>query len=91
MLEFQVGIKIRENASEKGMGARAREVRKYKELGYEEWCKQTEYGMRWPSSEVIFKGVKGIFGEFVTSHKKKNMYKEAKLKFWAYQQLKNIV
>ena len=88
--DIEPGIKIRENASEDGLGPRPREVRKYKELGYEEWFKQKEYGLRWPSSEVIFSGVKTIFGEFVRSHKKRNMYKEAKLKFWAYQELKNI-
>ena len=88
---IEAGIKIRENASDEGLGPRPREVRKYKELGYEKWFKEKEYGLRWPSSEVIFSGVKTIFGEFVRSHKKRNMYKEAKLKFWAYQQLKNIV
>lgn len=86
---IEAGIKIRENASEDGLGPRPREVRKYKELGYEEWLKEKEYGLRWPSSEVIFSGVKTIFGEFVRSHKKRNMYKETKLKFWAYQELKN--
>ena len=88
---IEAGIKIRENACGEGLGPRPREVRKYKELGYEEWFKEKEYGLRWPSSEVIFSGVKTIFGEFVRSHKKKNIYKEAKLKFWAYQELKNLV
>lgn len=88
--DIEAGIKIRENACEKGFGPRPREVREYKELGYEEWFKRKEYGLRWPSSEVIFSGVKTIFGEFVRSHKKRNMYREAKLKFWAYQELKNI-
>jgi hypothetical protein len=88
---IEAGIKIRENACEDGLGPRPREVRKYKKLGYEAWFKEKDYGMRWPSSEVIFSGVKTIFGEFVRSHKKKNMYKEAKLKFWAYQELKNLV
>ena len=89
--DIEAGIKIRENANEDGLGPRPREVRKYKDLGYEEWFKEKEYGLRWPSSEVIFSGVKTIFGEFVRSHKKRNMYKEAKLKFWAYQELKNLV
>lgn len=87
---IEAGIKVRENACEEGLGSRPREVRKYKELGYEEWFKEKEYGLRWPSSEVIFSGVKTIFGEFVRSHKKRCMYKEAKLKFWAYQELKNV-
>jgi hypothetical protein len=89
-LGIEPGIKIRENASPEGLGPRPREVQSYQELGYEEWRKKKEYGMRWPSSEVIFGSVKTIFGEFVRSHKKKNMYKEAKLKFWAYQELKNL-
>lgn len=87
---IEPGIKIRENANEKGLGLRPREVRKYKKLGYEKWFKQKEYGLRWPSSEVIFSGVKTIFGEFVRSHKKRNMYIEAKRKFWAYQQIKEV-
>ena len=87
---IEAGIKIRSNASEKGYGARPREVKKYKEQDYEDWFREKDYGMRWPSSECIFSGEKRIFGESVTSHKKRNMYKEAKLKFWAYQQLKNL-
>src|SRR3989338_4392782 len=51
---IEVGIKIRENACDGGLGPRPREVRKYKDLGYEEWFKEKEYGLRWPSSEVIF-------------------------------------
>ena len=89
--EIEVGIKIRENACPNGLGARSREVRKYKELGYEEWFKEKEYGMRWPCTERIFSGVKGIFGEFVRSHKKRCMYQEVKLKFWAHQQLTSVV
>ena len=62
----------------------------YKELGYEEWAKEKEYGLRWPSSEGIFSSVKRIFGEFVRSHKKRNMYRETILKFWSYQQIKDV-
>lgn len=89
-LGIESGIKIRENASDDGLGARPREVRLYKNLGYKDWSKQKDYGMRWPSTEGIFSGVKGIFGESVKSHKIKNMYHEAKLKFWSYQKLKDI-
>jgi len=87
---IEPGIKIRENACDDGLGSRPREAKKFKELGYEKWFKEKEYGLRWPSSEGIFSGVKTIFGEFVRSHKKRSMYKEAKLKVWAYQKLKNI-
>ncbi len=89
-LKIEPGIKIRENASNKGLGPRPREVRLYQKLGYKEWAKQKEYGMRWPASEGIFSAVKRIFDENVRSHKTRNMYHEARLKFWAYQQLKDI-
>jgi hypothetical protein len=88
--DIEPGIKIRENAIPGGLGPRPREVELYQKLGYEDWFKKKDYGMRWPASEVIFGSVKTMFGEFVRSHKKKNMYKEAKLKFWAYQELKNL-
>ncbi|MEK6876374.1 MAG: transposase, partial [Nanoarchaeota archaeon] len=89
-LGIEAGIKIRENANDEGLGARPREVRLYKNLGYKEWAKEKDYGMRWPSTEGIFSGVKGIFGESVKSHKTRNMYHETKLKFWSYQKLKDI-
>ena len=89
-LGIEPAIKIRENANSNGFGARPREVQLYKELGYEEWAKEKEYGLRWPSSEGIFSSVKRIFGEFVRSHKKRNMYRETILKFWSYQQIKDV-
>lgn len=89
-LNIETGIKIRKNASPKGLHKRAREIRSYQELGYEEWASQKQYGMRWPASEGIFSAVKRMFGESVTSHRKRNMYHEAKLKFWAYQHLKEF-
>jgi len=89
-LGIEAGIKIRENANDSGLGARPREVRLYKNIGYKIWAKEKDYGMRWPSTEGIFSGVKGIFGESVKSHKIRNMYHEAKLKFWSYQKLKDI-
>ena len=89
-MNIETGIKIRENANDEGMGRRPDEVRLYKEVGFKEWAKIKEYGLRWPSSEGIFSAVKRIFDECVRSHKKRNMHHEAKLKFWAYQKLKNI-
>ena len=89
-LKIEPGVKIRKNASDKGLGSRPREVRRYQKLGYEKWAQQKEYGMRWPASEGIFSAVKRIFDENVRSHKTRNMYHEARLKFWAYQQLKDI-
>ena len=90
ILNINTGIKIRKNASPKGFNRRAKEVREYQKHGYEEWTKKKQYGMRWPATEGIFSAVKRIFGECVTSHKKRNMYHEAKLKFWAYQRLREV-
>lgn len=85
-------IKIRENASTRAKGcmARKKEVIKYKEKGYQKWSKENNYGMRWPASEGIFSASKRMFGEYVRSHKTRNMYHEAKLKFWAYQRVKDL-
>ena len=88
-LEIETGIKIRENASDEGLGARPNEVRLYKEIGYKEWAKEKGYGERWLATEGIFSAVKRIMGECVNAHKKRNAYRESRLKFWAYQQLKD--
>jgi len=86
-LKIKTGIKIRKNASPKGLSRRAREVKEYQDQGYKNWAKGKQYGKRWPASEGIFSAVKRMFGESVMSHKKRYMYHEAKLKFWAYRQL----
>lgn len=85
-------IKIRENASTKSRGclARKKEVIDYKKLGYEKWAKKKEYGKRWVATEGIFSAEKRIFGETVRSHKTRNIYHEAKLKFWSYQKIKDV-
>lgn len=83
-------IKIREDASEAGLSPRAKEVRHYKKLGYKNWAKKKGYGLRWPYAEGIFSAVKRIFGEYVKARKKRNMYKETKRKYWAYNKLLNI-
>lgn len=89
-LGIEPAIKIRENASDERLSPRAREVRFYQAKGYKRWAKEKDYGKRWVCTEGIFSSVKRIFGECTKSHKIRNSYKEAKLKFWAYQQLKNI-
>ena len=48
------------------------------------WIKEKCYGQRWSSTERIFPGTKTIFGECLTATKKRNMYKQAKRKHWAY-------
>jgi len=85
-------IKIRKDASTRARGSliRKKQVVTYKKLGYEEWAKLNKYGLRWVSTEGIFSAVKRIFGETLNNHKPKNLYKEAKLKFWAYQTLKDL-
>ncbi len=88
-LKIKASIKIRKNASPKGLGNRAREVKEYQKHGYKKWANEKQYGMRWPATEGIFSAVKRIFGESVMSHKKRYMYHEAKLKFWAYQRLRD--
>ncbi len=60
-LQIEPGITIRENASNKGLGYRHKEVRLYQKLGYKPWTKQKEYGMRWPACEGIFSAVKRIY------------------------------
>ena len=89
-LDIEPVIKIRKNASGKSDGSflRKKHVKKFKKLGYKKWAKKTGYGMRWPCTEGIFSSVKRIFGEYVRSTNKENMYHEAKLKFWAYNQVK---
>ena len=87
--EIPTAIKIRKNASTKALGSprRKEEVIIYKSMPHEEWVREKGYGERWPLSEGIFSADKRIFGETVSATKKKNMYHEVKLKFWAYNQL----
>ena len=59
-------------------------------MPHEEWVREKGYGDRWPITEGIFSGCKRIFGEDVSATKKKNMYHEVKVKFWAYNQLINL-
>src|SRR3989338_7472464 len=86
---LETGEKIRENADESGLGRRPDEVRLYKNMGYKGWAKVKAYGKRWLATEGIFSASKRIMGECVNAHKKRNMYREARLKFWAYQQVKD--
>lgn len=82
-------IKIRANASEKARGSslRREKVKEYKELGHDKWVEKNQYGTRWLCTEGIFSAVKRIFRECVSATKKRNMYHETKLKFWAYNLL----
>lgn len=88
---IEPGIKIRKNASTKARGSpcRAKHVREYKKLGYDKWKEKYGYGYRW-SSESAFSSVKRITGEHVTSHTRRNMFREVALKFVFYNLLLNI-
>jgi len=90
--KLETGIKIRKNANTKALNSprRKKEVTEYKKLGHKKWVKKKGYGYRWPASEGIFSANKRIFGEHVRATKKRNMYQEVRLKFWAYNQLKEI-
>lgn len=86
--KIEHAIKPRSNASTKARGSisRAREVRKFKEIGYKEWAKEKDYGMRW-STEGKFSCVKRKFGEYVRSTEKLNMIEEARRKFILYERM----
>lgn len=90
--DIPTAIKIRKNANTKSLGSprRREEAIIYKSMPHEEWVREKNYGMRWPASEGIFSANKRIFGEVVRATKKKNMYHEVRLKFWAYNKLKEI-
>ncbi|MFW6026683.1 MAG: IS5 family transposase [Candidatus Woesearchaeota archaeon] len=92
-LDIKPVIKIRKDASTRARGSliRKKQVVTFKKLGYKEWARINKYGLRWVSTEGIFSAVKRIFGETLSGNKPKYLYKEAKLKFWAYQKLRDLV
>jgi len=85
------GIKIRKNASTLSRGSPYRKkcVREIKEMGYEEWKKQYDYGKRW-AVEGVFSSVKRIFGETVKAHSQSSAINEVMRKFVIYNMLLNI-
>lgn len=89
--QIPTAIKLRDNCSVKTKSSRRkREVRIYKSMPYEEWSREKNYGQRWPLTEGIYSGCKRITGEYVSATKKRNMYHEVKVKFWAYNLLQEI-
>lgn len=84
-------VKIRKNANPKGFGARPRAVREYQSMEHAEWVKKYGYGLRWPATEGIFGAVKRGFGETLRSHTKKGLEREARLKFWTYQRVRDHI
>jgi hypothetical protein len=91
-LGLPVAIKIREGASTKAKNSpkRKEEVIIYQSMPHEEWVREKGYGMRWPASEGIFSAKKRVQGEVVRAVKKRNMYKEIRLRYWAYNNLAKI-
>ena len=89
--QIPTAIKLRDNCSVRTKSPRRKqEVRIYKSMPYEEWSREKDYGQRWPLTEGIFSGCKRIMGEYVSATKKRNMYHEVKVKFWAYNTLQGI-
>ena len=84
-------IKLRDNCSVRTKSPRRKkEVKIYKSMPYEERSREKNYGQRWPITEGIFSGCKRIMGEYVSATKKRNMYHEVKVKFWAYNLFQEI-
>ncbi len=71
-----------------GNTLRDKEILTMKKLGYKRWAKERHYGDRWPGTEGIFSAVKRKFGECVRAHVVENALKEAKMKFWVYEAMK---
>ena len=89
--DIPTAIKLRDNCSVRTKSPRRKhEVRIYKSMPYEEWSREKDYGQRWPLTEGIFSGCKRVMGEYVSATKKRNMYHEVKVKFWAYNLLQEI-
>jgi len=83
------GIKIRKNASRKGLSERGFAVRELQKLGYERWKKKHQYGKRW-AVEGVFSAVKRCFGETVRATSVEGMMLEVRRKFLLYNMLLNL-
>jgi len=83
------GIKIRKNASRRGLSERSFAVREFQKLGYEEWKKKHQYGKRW-AVEGVFSAVKRCFGETVRATSIEGMMLEVRRKFILYNMLLNL-
>ncbi len=88
---IESAVKIRKNASTehcRGSKRRRSEIRKERKLGYEQWARETRYGMRWVATEGIFSAVKRKFGERSVSKNRDSMIAEGIQRFWLYDLLK---
>jgi len=89
--DIDAGIRIRKDASTRAKGSpyRAKCVREFKRVGYENWRVSRGYGKRW-IAEAIFSSEKRIFGEYVKAKRKDLMFKEVKMKFALLNLLANM-
>ena len=71
-----------------GSRERDKNVEERNLLGYDLWAREHGYGYRWPATEGIFSAVKRIFGEQIHARSERGIVQEAKIKFWAYQEMK---
>jgi len=88
--EIESAIRNRSNATTKAKGSmrRKKEVLRFKKLGYKEWAKETEYGMRWPMTEGHFSGIKRGYGDCANAKKIENVLLELKRKVWVYDRVR---
>ena len=85
---IQPVIKIRSDASNKGLNPMHTAVRDLERLGgYEPWKDKYQYGHRW-NIEGYNSSTKRTFGETLRMHNKQNCFKEAKRKFINNEQMK---
>jgi hypothetical protein len=85
---IQPVIKIRSDASNKGLDSMHSAVRDMERLGgYEPWRDKYKYGHRW-NVEGYNSSTKRCFGENCRRHKKENCLKEAKMKFINNERMK---
>lgn len=87
---IESAIRNRSNASTKARGSmrRKKEVLKFKKLGYKNWAKEKDYGMRWPMTEGHFSGIKRGYGDCANAKKIENILLELKRKVWIYDRVR---
>ena len=79
-------IRLRSDAIDKGLNVRAREVRRIKKIGLEEWKKLENYGKRW-LVEIWYSVFKRRFGEHCQATKPENIIHEMLFKTMLCNQL----
>ena len=88
--DIESAIRVRCNATTKAKGSirRKQEVLEFKELGYKDWAKKKEYGMRWPMTEGHFSGIKRGYGDCARAKIVPNVILELKRKVWIYDHVR---